>query len=107
MKFGPVTRANVRAQWVVHVAASLDVAAELAAAWDAMSDPAAAREQGAALSEHHGRVCHFYALLRAGLDDAEQDGAALTRAARERVARLAEHPLRTEWGLGGRRERWT
>lgn len=106
MSFGPVTPENIRRQWLAHLAAALDVADELAAAWDVMSDPAAAREAGARLSERHGRVCHFYALLRGKIEDTTQDGAALTQAARDRAARIAEHPTRPTWGPGGRREHW-
>ena len=105
--FGPLTPSNIRSRWRDYVRIHLDQAAELEAAWDAMGDPIAARDLGAAMSAPHGRVCHFFALLRYDIDDTEQDGAEHTAAAREVAERIAAHPRHPEWGPGGDRERWT
>jgi hypothetical protein len=108
--FGPITLENIRRRWRDHI--RLSVAADragLEAAWDAMADPAAARDIGAALSEHQGRVCHFFALLRAEIGDTAQDGDELTAQAWEAAARISKQlrGVAPEWGPGGDRERWT
>ena len=107
--FGPLTPSNIRSRWRDYVRLHLDQAAELEAAWDAMGDPIAARDLGAAMSAPHGRVCHFFALLRYDIGDTEQDGAEHTAEARASAARIAAHRRgeAPDWGPGGKRERWT
>jgi hypothetical protein len=105
--FGPVTASNIRARWVTYVRIHPDLGTELAAIWDTMHDPERARALASTLSAAHGRVCHFFALLRAEVGDRVQDGAEHTAAAREVAARIAAHPRSSDWGPGGDRERWT
>ena len=105
--FGPVTASNIRARWVTYVRIHPEHDTELAAIWDTMHDPERARALASTLSAAHGRVCHFFALLRAEIGDLEQDGAEHTAAAREVAARIAAHPRSSDWGPGGDRERWT
>ena len=105
--FGPATASNIRTRWVTYVRIHPEHGTELAAIWDTMHDPERARALASTLSAAHGRVCHFFALLRAEIGDTAQDGAEHTAAAREVAARIAAHPRSSDWGPGGDRERWT
>ena len=107
-RFGALTPANIRRHWTTHLARHIEHASGLEGAWDAMADPIAARDLGAAVSASQGRVCHFFALLRQEIDDAAQDGAEQTIEAQAKMQRVAEHRRKgREYGPGGSKERWT